>query len=222
LDDVLAAWRFVYDCHAHDGSIRESRFRLHTTAHAAGAGTAVLLGESGGRLIATVTIVRDGQRGLALDARFPRALGALRATGKRLSELGLMAHSGGGMERLLAVSVDYALRDDYSALVAAVPPSHCGYYQRVFGFTQLAGALPTRRDRQPLALMYLDRAVLAELEELPSGLLPLKREPLPPDFYAGAFGFLQSQLSGSELDAYLVECRVSTNDSRRSPPVART
>ncbi|HEY8947179.1 MAG TPA: hypothetical protein VIM73_23205, partial [Polyangiaceae bacterium] len=93
LDQVLAAWRFVYDCHAHDGERRESRFRLHTTAQAAGPGTLVLLGESAGRLIATLTIVRDGQRGLALDARFPRALAALRATGKRLSELGLMAHS---------------------------------------------------------------------------------------------------------------------------------
>lgn len=204
IDAVLAAWQLVHDCHVAQGLIRENAFALHTNAHAASPGATVLCGTLGGQIVSTLTVTRDGARGLALDATYARELDRIRSSGQRLSELGLLAHrsAGNGLEQLLAISLDYGLRDAYSGVVMAVNPHHVGFYSRVFGF-EVRG--PERRlpwCASRVLLMHLDRSVF-DRSPVPRGLALLRDRPVKAGFYAGAFGFMPSQLAGTPLARYL-------------------
>lgn len=203
IDKVLMAWQLVHDCHVAQGLIRPNAHGLHTNAHAASPGATVLCGELRGELVSTLTVTRDGARGLSLDATYGRELDRIRSSGRRLSELGLLAHrsAGNGLERLVAISLDYGLRDAYSGVVMTVHPHHIGFYSRVFGF-EVRG--PERRlpwCKSRVVLMYLDRSVF-EQSPAPRGLGLLREKPIEPGFYAGAFGFLPSQLAGTPLARY--------------------
>lgn len=205
LEQVLAAWRFVHDCHADQGLVAENQFRLHATKQAAEPGALVLCSTVGGRLASTLTLTRDGSDGLALDAPFGRELDRLRKTGQRLSEVGLVAHrsSNSGLDRLLSISIDYGLRDDFSGIVIGVHPRHAGFYTRSFGFVPIGGnGNPASLGKRALALLHLDRSVLAA-SSAPREIRRLRENPVPADFYAGAFGFLTRQLAGTVLSEYL-------------------
>lgn len=206
LESVLACWGLVHDCLVAQGRIRENAFGIHTTAEAARPGSIVLRADEGAELCATLTIARDGAGGLPLDATFARELDAIRRRGRRLSEVGLLAHRGTphALDRLWAIALDHALRDDYSAVVAQVAARHAGYYVRAFGFLRIASDAKAARGRaRGDVLIYLERRSFAEASALPPGLAPLRAEPVPARFYAGAFGFLPSQLAGTRLAAFL-------------------
>lgn len=220
IDKVLTAWQLVHDCHVAQGLIGPNAFGLHTNTHAASPGAAVLCGELQGELVSTLTVTRDGARGLALDVTYGRELDRIRRSGQRLSELGLLAHrsAGNGLERLLAISLDYGLRDAYSGVVMAVHPHHAGFYSRVFGF-EVRG--PERRlpwCKSRVVLMHLDRSVF-EQSPAPRGLGLLRGKPVKAGFYAGAFGFLPRQLAGTPLARYLAGRSVRPGRTSSPAPV---
>jgi hypothetical protein len=214
---VLAAWGLVYDCYRAQGWIDECPFRVHTTAQAASPGATVLTALATDQIVATLTITRDGSGGLALDPVFAQDLAELRDSGQRLAEIGLLANSGApnALEHLLAISLDYGLRDAYSAVVLAADPRHAAYFERRFGFRALGRerAVPALRGAARV-LLYVDRD--AFVDAAPIGMRTLRARPITKDFYAGSFSFLPSQLSGSLLVAYLAELElVKTLEKRR-------
>jgi hypothetical protein len=216
LDSVLAAWGLVYDCYRAQGWIDECPFRVHTTAQAASPGATVLTAVAPDQIVATLTITRDSAGGLALDPVFAEDLVELRASGQRLAEIGLLANSGAPsvLEHLLAISLDYGLRDAYSGVVLAADPRHAAYFERRLGFRAVGRerAVPALRGAGRV-LLYVDREAFADAA--PTGMRTLRARPITKDFYARSFSFLPSQLSGSLLVAYLAGLELADAVERR-------
>lgn len=220
--EVMTAWRLVHDCYADQGLIERNDFRIHTTLEAVSPGTAVISGNVLGEVVSTLTVTRDGPRGLALESAYPREIAELRSHGLRLSEVGLFAHrtTQPAVLRLMSIGLDYGLRGTHSAILIGVHPRHSGYYTRMFGFARVGSERTySRVNGRKVVLMKLVRSAFEADATLPRGVAYARKNPVHASFYAGAFSFLPNRLSGTLLVRYLEAFQgfAGKAESRRNP-----
>jgi hypothetical protein len=210
LEEILRAWRLVYVAYQRIGLIDRNEFELHTSRQAASSQSAVITGRIREQTAATLTAMRDGELRLPLDAVYGEELDALRARGRRLTEVGLfadrredMGRSLGALLGLMRFAFHYASQDETSTIVIGVHPHHVRFYERLFGF-EPAGETRTYAAVKDhlVVLLRLDIPEKARTSPLPRGLTFFIQDPVPPLAFESRFHFGAELLSTPPLSGY--------------------
>jgi hypothetical protein len=119
-----------------------------------------LYAETGGAVVATMSLCLDGPILLPADENFRDMLDTLRAEGRRLCEPSRLAIDKGVTKRVFAalihISYLYArVIHRYSDYVIEVNPRHVMFYQRMLGFDGFGAARPCTRVGAPAVLLRL-------------------------------------------------------------------
>lgn len=213
LDEVLEAWGLVYSTYRRMDLIDPNPYRIHTSPQAPGPQSVVISGRIHDTTASTLTCIRDTDAGLPLDHEYKDELDAMRAQGKHLTEIGLLADRRQHLARaadslfmLMHYSLDYAFRDTGTDAVIGVHPRHARFYRRAFGFEPCG---PERtyavvKDR-PVILLKLDGEAQDRLNPPPRGLRYLMDHPVPQDMYDKRYRFSQDQIAGSPIEEFLAQ-----------------
>lgn len=223
LEQVEAAWRLVYDRYSQMGLIDENRFGIHAAPSAVGQHASVIWGPEGPETGYTMTLFRDNPMGLALDSVYAPYLDEMRANGRRLVEVGMLAdrrqsaaRGVGALFSMMRWAVHYGLQTDLTDIVIGVHPHHASFYERCYGFEIFAP--PTTyamvHDKPVVGLRLRLREGLAK-DVLPRGLTDARDNPIPADGFSQRFAFTPEQLRGSLIAGYLKD-RYGIDPSREA------
>ena len=119
-----------------------------------------LYAETGGAVVATMSLCMDSPILLPADDNFPDMLDRLRAEGRRLCEPSRLAIDQGVTKRVFAalihISYLYArVVHRYSDYVIEVNPRHVMFYQRMLGFERFGAERSCTRVGAPAVLLRL-------------------------------------------------------------------
>jgi hypothetical protein len=225
LEQVESAWRLVYERYSEMGLIDENPFGVHAAPAAVGQHACVIWGPEGPDVGYTMTLFRDNPMGLALDSVYGQYLDELRANGRRLLEVGMLAdrrqsasRGVGALFSMMRWAVHYGLHADLTDIVIGVHPRHAQFYVRCYGFEQFAPptSYPMVRNNPVVALRLRLHEGLA-IDVLPRGLADARDNPVPASSFANRFEFEPSQLSGSLIAGFL-KGRYGIDPSREAAP----
>ncbi len=168
VEQVIEAWRLVFDACHRAGLIAYNEHRLHFTRPAATGRSAIILGSIRGLAVSTLTAVADDADpprsdgdgntggdarggGLALDHTFGPQLDVLRRQGRRLMEVGLFADRRRHLSRttesllqLMRYAFHFGLAQGVTDFVIAVCPRHRRFYERFLGLEAIGEPLPRK------------------------------------------------------------------------------
>lgn len=195
-DDYCGAFRLVYEAYLRAGLSRPNPFGMRITPYQLLPTTEVLVAVHHGEIIATLSLVRDGQLGLPLENTYPEEVAALRAQGLHLAEVSCLADrrhvrdnpgqpgpacpAPATAMRLMSLMAQCALARGVNQLLIAVHPRHARFYQRFTAFEPIGGLRSYQAvcNRPAVALaLDIDRAPI-EHPELYRRFFGL---PFPPD-----------------------------------------
>lgn len=211
LAQVESAWQLVYERYSQMGLIDENPFAIHVVPTGVGPHACVIWGPEGAEVGYTMTLFRDGPKGLALDSVYPRPLDELRRNGRHLLEVGMLADrrrcAGGGIKALFAMmrwAVHFGLHNDVTDIIVGVHPRHAQFYIRCYGFQQFAPpkSYPLVRNHPVVPLRLRLREGMTQ-DVLPRGLADARNNPLPASAFSHRFAFEPRQLYGSRIAGYL-------------------
>lgn len=211
--DILVAWRLLYNVYRTSGYIPANPYELHTVPEAINPDTLVMLARADATPnaypLSTIAGIIDGPRGLPLDSAYPRELAALRRAGHRLIEVGLFGcqdeqSSFLTVFDLMRYVVYHALHRGADEMICGIPPHRIKLYQRMLGF-QHVGAIKTYStvSDNPVALMRLS---ISQIEERQPSLRAVNyfiHNPLTAETFAPRFRFDPAELTDSPIDLYL-------------------
>ena len=144
VSEVMEGWGVVYKAYVETGLIDPNPYRLHTAPSAVGPDTAVVVGRAGGKAVSTASSIADGPQGLPLDCVYKEELDKLRAPGRRLVEIGLLADhhrgddggdSGSCVFDSTRIAFHFARYLGATDIVCGMHPRRSRLYTRIFGFT---------------------------------------------------------------------------------------
>jgi hypothetical protein len=108
------------------------------------ASTDIFLAELRGQVISTVSLVRDGDLGLPMEALYPEEVAARRAAGVRVAEVSCLADRRQGTARFFGLFCDLARlmaqlarKTSVDELLVVVNPRHAPLYRRYMAFEQI-------------------------------------------------------------------------------------
>lgn len=143
--DLDAAFSLVYQAYRQKGITAADPSRRRITLFHALPSTAVLVAKTGDRVVATVTIIRDGALGLPADSL--ACLSPYRIPGKSIAEISSLAlrpdlqgQATGVLFHLTRFMIRFS-RDAFGVhrFVIAVHPERLPLYRGIFLFTPLSG-----------------------------------------------------------------------------------
>jgi hypothetical protein len=139
--------------------------------------TEIFIAQVGGVVVATMTLVKDGQLGLPLESVYPAEVARKRELGLSVGEVSCLADRLSSPRRFFPVfcelnryMVQYARRENLDQILVAVHPKHARFYQRYMCFEPIGGlaAYPSVRNRPAVALCmdfsYIDEKGLENPE----------------------------------------------------------
>lgn len=209
IDDVLEAWRLVYRAYRQIDIIDENPFALHTVNETMAESTTVITGRSNGAVASTLTMIHDSG-GLPLDSVYKAELDQLRAQGRHLVEVGLLADRRTSISRAFSAMIGmmrfvyYQAYYDKSILLCGVHPHHAGFYTKTLGFKVLGQetTYPTVKNR-PVVLLVGDLMEWLERETLPRRLVEFAENALPSTVFNDRFRLTPENLRGTEIEAFI-------------------
>src|SRR5688572_13300623 len=142
VDDLRQAYQLVHDVYLGTGFIERDPSGMRLRIYETTAETATFVAKVDGRVIGVLSVVEDSpDLGLPADCVFQSELDALRRAGKRLCEFTNQAVAEGYRKsavstELMRCGVAAALTQGCKEAVAAVSPSHSGFYE-LGGFRQI-------------------------------------------------------------------------------------
>jgi len=145
--ELEEAFRLIYSSYLRRGYMEPDPSRIRLSLFNALPSTATFVGVLEDRVIATVSLVPDSELGLPMDEVYAPELGKLRAQGRRLSEVTMLADRRLEVQRTLPMLLALMkLVFDYASLVVkaddlciAVNPRHEEFYRRFLLFDDLDG-----------------------------------------------------------------------------------
>lgn len=214
--DVVDAWRLLYHTYQRVGYIPTNKHRIHTIPEAIHADTLVLTAHPAvpnenvySQPLSTITAIPDEDHTLPLDAAYPQELAQMRATGRKLMEIGLFGCRDEqssmltilDLMRYVAFYAHYQKVDD---LICGIPPHRAKLYARWLGF-QPFGVVKTYGtvSGNPVILM---RGSIRDMHAQHTTLKAVSyfvKNPLPASTFHQRFRFGSRDLAGSPIDHYL-------------------
>lgn len=141
--ELTAAFRLLYNAYVRAGLAAENGQQLRLTPFHLRPETEVFVAKLRGEVIATMTMVPDGDGGLPMDSMYREEADGLRGSGMRVAEMGSFAERRESPQRFLRVLgelsrlvVQVARARGIDGLVAATHPRHARFYVRSLGFRQ--------------------------------------------------------------------------------------
>jgi hypothetical protein len=141
LDDVLQAWRLLYQSYLRAGFIKPNPFGLHTVPHAIGPHTLVVIGHRHGEVASTISAISDSHLKLPLDSVYPDELDDMRDHGCHVVEIGLFGDDRKDVDRsfyalfeLMRFATYYCVSIGATDVVCGIPPRRAKLYARAFAF----------------------------------------------------------------------------------------
>ncbi|MCA9238322.1 MAG: hypothetical protein KDA44_22775 [Planctomycetales bacterium] len=138
------AFGLAYQSYLQAGLCGPSAAAMRITPHQLHPCTDVFVALLRGEVISTLSLVRDGELGLPLEAVYPDEVRARRAAGIRLGEVSCLADRRREPARFFGLFSDLARlmtqtaeRDGIDQLLIAVHPRHARMYRRAMGFEQV-------------------------------------------------------------------------------------
>ena len=142
LDDLRQAYRLVHDVFLETGFIRPEPSGMRLRMFETSSDTATFVAKADGQVVAVLSVVLDSpDLGLPSDSAFRPELNQLRAGGARLAEVTNQAvaepyRKTAVPTELMRCAIALLLKAGYTEAVAAVSPSHLGFYD-LLGFRQV-------------------------------------------------------------------------------------
>jgi hypothetical protein len=233
LDEVLAAWRMVYEVYVGAGLIHPNSYGIHTTPQTLSSCSAVFHSSSAHGVESTLTAVVDGSLGLPMDSVYKAELDTLRRQGRRVTEYGMFAHCRqlaslrqdsecegcssteypasrvqASMIHLMRLAFYFALTRNSTDMIIGVHPRHARFYSRAFGFRQFG---PVRTcpavNHRPVVLLHGNLKQSLQLEPFPHALEYCLSNPVPVDAFEDRYRFDTREMDRSDvpLRDYLAE-----------------
>jgi len=138
------AFRLAYHAYLRAGLCSPNRAEMRITPYQLLPATDVIVAELDGQVVSTLSLVRDGELGLPLEAIYRREVDERRRSGIRMAEASCLADRRRDEARffglfceLCRVMVQMADREGIQQLLIAVHPRHARMYCRAMGFTQI-------------------------------------------------------------------------------------
>lgn len=161
--DRLAADALVreqYRWRGYDCSVPDAYLERHRPGH-------VIVAREDGRIVGTLTLGLDSRAGLLVEASHAEAVGAARATGRRLGEVVRFAAREAADSRKVLARLFHAAHGLSSVhrldeLFIEVNPRHVGFYRRALCFEVAAAERICPRVGAPSVLMRLPLQRLSE------------------------------------------------------------
>ena len=142
--DREGAFQLAYESYLLAGLCGPTASRLRVTPYQLLASTDVFVAELRGEVISTLSLVRDGELGLPLEAIYQSEVNARRTAGIRVAEVSCLADRRKSDARffglfcdLCRVMVQMAELEGIQQLLIAVHPRHARMYCRAMGFNQV-------------------------------------------------------------------------------------
>ncbi len=163
-DERQGAFRLAYNayhraglCEARDEGLRITPYQLLPT-------TDIIVAILRGEVISTLSLVRDGELGLPVEAVYPEEVRQRRANGLKLAEVSCLADRRKDAARffslfseLAQVMIQMADREVVDQLLIAVHPRHARMYCRAMAFKQIGDARDYEAvNGNPAVLLCLD------------------------------------------------------------------
>lgn len=143
-EERLGAFRLAYSSYLRAGLCKECREAVRITPYQLLPTTDIIVAELRGEIISTLSLVRDGELGLPLEAIYPEEVKHRRDAGKRLAEVSCLADRRRDVVRffplfceLARVMMQMGEREGVDQLLIAVHPRHARMYRRAMGFKQV-------------------------------------------------------------------------------------
>ena len=140
------AFRLVYANYLRQGLGAPNHFGMRVTPFHLLPTTTIFVAKLEDEVVATCTLVADGELGLPLDAMYAGDVDRQRSRGIPLAEVSCLADRRKSPSRFLGtfttltkLMAQYAQRQGIDELLAAVHPRHSRFYQRYLGFEPMAG-----------------------------------------------------------------------------------
>ena len=139
--ELKAALSLVYKAYLDSGLISTNQHELRVTPYHLLITTELLIAKIRGEVAATMTLVRDGELGLPLEAMFGSEVASRRQQGKKLVEISCLADRRASLERgfallsrLMSFATQFGVSIGLEEALIAVHPRHAGFYQKFLGF----------------------------------------------------------------------------------------
>ena len=143
-EEIKAALELVYRAYVRSGLTHLSRHAIRVTPYHVLPSTEVLVAKDRGKVVCTMSLVRDTGLGLPMEDIYAREIGQRRLRGIRLAEVSCLADdrtdeacSFSVLARLMALTAQCAVRRGVDQLVIVVHPRHATFYQRFIAFTPI-------------------------------------------------------------------------------------
>jgi hypothetical protein len=143
-DERQATFELIHRSYLRAGLCTRQQCGMRITPYQLLPSTDVILAELRGQMISTVSLVRDGELGLPMEAVFPDEVAARRAAGIGLAEVSCLADRREGTARffglfceLSRVMAQLARKTGVDELVVVVNPRHAPLYRRYMAFEQI-------------------------------------------------------------------------------------
>ena len=159
--ELEQAYRLVYHCYLQRGYVHRDPFEIRLSIFNAFPGAITFVGTMAEEVISTVSLVPDTPVGLPMDEIFHHELQTLRANGRRLAEVTMLADRRAEFRRTLPMLLQLMkLVFDYATLVLkandlciTINPRHAKFYKRYLLFEPMGGpkSYPSVRDNPALA-----------------------------------------------------------------------
>lgn len=196
-EQVKAAWSLVYQSYRRRGLIDPNPLQVHLVPQSVQRRSAMVLGHRNGRLAATLGLYEDERLGLPLDAVYQAQLDALRAEGRRLYEVGMLANRRDcptyrphELFELMRLGYHYGAWSGRTDLIIGVHPHHAAFYRRLIGFRTAGPERTYGMVREhPVVLLRLDVQEAASARRPPRGLRYFHQHPVPDRCYDERFTF---------------------------------
>lgn len=161
-DEIRNALRLVHDAYHRSGLMHANRFKMRVTPYHLLQTTEVLVACQNEEVRSTLTVVRDGELGLPMEAIYGRDIALRRKRELSCAEITCLAErypntklSQGLLIKLMSFALQFSIKRSIDELLFVVHPRHASFYQSFWG-ASLISSRPCKyaavRDRPAVAL----------------------------------------------------------------------
>lgn len=149
MQERMAAFGLAYDKYLAKGMLLPNPYKMRVVEHHLLPSTTVFIAVRNNEVVATVTLIGDGELGLPMDHIHPEVTQSVRRQGLYVGEVSCLAFKKQEMKYVLPIFIDltrlttqYARANGMQQFLIGCIPQHAKFYCRFLGFEQIGKVRP--------------------------------------------------------------------------------